>query len=116
MKSSSKQNTITSFFSSSATKKQKISDEQLNLSVTSTETEEIASSDALNLLGAIDSNVSVNFDATTTYKSQSIRSCLLLIDTDALAADSASPSVLSPTFIDTRASARDPASPLGINI
>jgi hypothetical protein len=56
MKSSSKQNTITSFFSSSATKKQKISDEQLNLSVTSTETEEIASSDALNLLGAIDSN------------------------------------------------------------
>ncbi len=44
------------FFSSSATKKQKISDEQLNLSVTSTETEEIASSDAFNLLGAIDSN------------------------------------------------------------
>jgi len=45
----------------------------------------------LNLLGVIDSNDSVNFYATTTHKLQSIRSCLLPIDTSELAADSALP-------------------------
>lgn len=88
-------------------KKQKIFDEQLNLSITSTETKEIASFDVLNVLGVIDSNVSVNFDATTTHTLQSIKSCLLHIDSSELAVDSASSSTLSSTFIDTYTSAED---------
>ncbi|CAF1268253.1 unnamed protein product [Rotaria sordida] len=91
-------------------KKQKISNEQFNVSVTSTETEEVASSEALNLLPTIDPNVSVNVDSTTTYKqpalklssdicllpsssssrTQLITPCLLAIDTRISAVDSPS--------------------------
>jgi hypothetical protein len=67
----------------------------LNLSVTSTETEEIASSDALAADSASPSVLSPIF-----------------IDTRTLAeGPSLSSSVLSPTFIDTRAPAEDPSSP-----
>ena len=66
MKSSSKQNTITSFFSSSAAKRQKTSTEQSNLSTISSENEEVASCEAPNLSSVVDLNLNKNIDSITT--------------------------------------------------
>ena len=67
MKSSSKQNTITSFFSPSAAKRQKTTAEQSTLSIISSENEEVASCEASSLDSATDPNLNSNVDLITTY-------------------------------------------------
>ena len=67
VKSSSKQNTITSFFSPSAAKRQKVTAEESTLSIISSEDEEVASCEASSLVSATDPNLNSNVDLITTY-------------------------------------------------
>ena len=111
MKSNSKQNTITSFFSSFAAKRQKTSDEQSNLMVTSSENEEVASCETSNLVSATDPNIDRNVDSITTHKQPVPR---LSLDISLLPSTSSSTTQLTPSYlltIDTRSPVVGFASP-----